>query len=73
MLTLFIFWICLIATENDPPEVFMDEYKEKKLTQLPLYSLYKLNNETFFTKTSKYIHLYVNFSWNILVLSILWG
>jgi hypothetical protein len=32
MVTLFIFWICLIATENDPPEVFMEEYKEKKLT-----------------------------------------
>lgn len=43
----------MVCTENDTETVFLEEYKNSKLTAIPLYSMYKLNNDIFFSKLSR--------------------
>ena len=53
---IFVWWIVCISTENDPPEAYMDELKNNKWTSIPYYSLYKVSNDVFFTKLTRYVH-----------------
>lgn len=43
----------MVCTENDTESVFLDDYRDNKLTMIPLYSMYKLNNDLFFSKLSR--------------------
>jgi len=43
----------MVCTENDTDQVFMDEYLDNKLTMIPLYSMYVVSNDVFFSKLSR--------------------
>lgn len=51
----------------------MDEFLDNKLTMIPIYSMYKVANEHFFSKLSRFTGFICYFSWQILVLSVMYG
>ncbi|CAD8167241.1 unnamed protein product [Paramecium octaurelia] len=70
---LLVWWIVMVCTENDTESVFLEEYKDNRLTMIPLYSMYKLNNDIFFSKLSRQSHYLLYFAWEVLIISILYG
>jgi hypothetical protein len=73
VLGIFVWWIVTVVAENDTQEVFVEDFDRINWTQMPWYSVYKMNNDIFFTKLSRYLLILVIFSWEVTILSVLWG
>lgn len=50
---LIVWWVTLICSDTDTDACFMDDYRDNKLSMIPIYSIWVLNNDAFFSKLSR--------------------